>query len=82
MNYTNVGTEDLSNIRYVVIDLKDKSKKMFYGNALDSNLKMLGRIKAKATDSEYKAVTELLKKGCNFFDVCCPKYGNIILINN
>jgi hypothetical protein len=38
--------------------------------------------KAKATDSEYKAVTELLKKGCNFFDVCCPKYGSIILINN
>ena len=55
---------------------------MFYGNALDSNLKILGRVEAKATDSEYKAVTELLKKGCNFFDVCCPKYGNIILINN
>ena len=82
MNYTKVGTGDLLNIRYVEIDLKDKSKKVFYGNALDSNLKILGRVEAKATDSEYKVVTELLKKGCNFFDVCCPKYGNIILINN
>lgn len=82
MNYTKVGKGDLSKIRYVEIDLKDKSKNVFYGNALDSNLKMLGRVEAKATDSEYNAVTELLKKGCNFFDVCCPKYGNIILINN
>lgn len=82
MNYIKVGTGDLSKIRYVEIDLKDKSEKVFYGNALDSDLKLLGRVEAKATDSEYKVVIELLKKGCNFFDVCCPKYGNIILINN
>ena len=29
-----------------------------------------------------KLVTIYSKAGCNFFDVCCPKYGNIILINN
>ena len=82
MRYKKAGNDraDFRNIRYIEIDLKDKGRREFYGVAMDYDLKMLGRVVIKANDDEFLEVCNKLKRGLNVFDVCNPKYGNIVCL--
>lgn len=82
MRYKKAGNENVNftNIRYVEIDHKDKGRCEFYGAAMDYDLKFLGRVVVKANVDEFVEVCDKLKRGVNVFDVCNPKYGNIVCL--